>query len=229
MDSTPTEYTTENINTLLCWYSVLWYTVLSCTVTECYKIDGFSLYAALHIIYWYYWRPSRNFYVPTPALYMLFIVDIQDVPVIPIFDIRLPAHGKIPCIPGDHIRRMRISRQRTVWILCAPAVFSHCPASDTTFYLFTRSLLSFTLHLSAAGGGGLLWLDSNSCPLIPGAYSIIIWIQGWVPAYLTLGTVSTRRSPGVVRLRYCQLPPVTGTIVFTTPLACLLNLPSRSR
>ena len=39
-------------------------------------------------------------HVPTPDLYMLFIVDIHDVPVIPIFDIRHPAHVKIPCIPG---------------------------------------------------------------------------------------------------------------------------------
>jgi hypothetical protein len=143
MDSTPIECTTENINTLRCWYSVLRYAVLSCSVTRCYKIDGFSLYAPLHIIYWYYWPPSRNLYVPTPALYMLFFVDIQNVPVIPILDIRLPAHVKIPCIPGDRIRSTRISPQRTVWILCASAVFSHCSAPGTTFCLFTVSLLSF--------------------------------------------------------------------------------------
>jgi len=52
--------------------------------------------------------------VPTSALYMLVIVDIQNVPVVPIFDIRLPAHVKIPRIAGDRIRGSRISWQRTV-------------------------------------------------------------------------------------------------------------------
>lgn len=52
--------------------------------------------------------------MPTSALYVLVIVDIQNVPVIPIFDIRLPAHVKIPRIPGDRVRSTRISWQRTV-------------------------------------------------------------------------------------------------------------------
>jgi hypothetical protein len=53
-------------------------------------------------------------HVPSTDLYMLFIVDIQNVPVIPIFNIRHPAHVKIPCIPGDRISSTRISRQRMV-------------------------------------------------------------------------------------------------------------------
>lgn len=52
--------------------------------------------------------------MPNSALCMLVIVDIQGVPVIPIFVIRLPAHVTIPRIPGDRIRSTRISWRRTV-------------------------------------------------------------------------------------------------------------------